>query len=150
MKKIIKVSVIILGLIFVLSIILGLFSSNGQKSFQKGLQDGRGTVEEQGAVGEMDALKQMEVAFIGNPSEQDIKTKLDQAFTLYKTERSEENYSRAGSVLVSLRKESKNNVTEMEILDYMIRSHAENVNMSFPDAAAIAFTALEKNIDGNR
>jgi hypothetical protein len=40
-----------------------------------------------------------------------------------------------------MRKES--GFSEMEILDYMIRSHVPGVNISFPEAAAFASTFLQ-------
>ncbi len=148
MKKIIKISVIILCILFVFGVILGLLSSDGQENFQKGREKGQ-TTESEDAIDQMSSLERMEVAFIGNPSPEEIKHSLDQALKLYGTEITEENYNRAGSVLVALRKESKTGVTEMEILEYMIQSYVEDINMSFQDIAAISFTALEKNIDGN-
>ena len=87
-----------------------------------------------------DALEQMEVAFIGNPRQAEIQARLDRALNLYNTPISEENYSRAGSALVTLRREI--GPSEMDILDYMIRSHVPGVNMSFPNAAGISAAAL--------
>jgi hypothetical protein len=56
-------------------------------------------------------------------------------------QRREENYSRAGSVLVALRKE--NGTPEIAILDYMIRSHVPGVNVTFPEAAALSSAFLK-------
>ena len=86
-------------------------------------------------------LEQMEVAFIDNPSKADIKKLLDTAMKLYKLPINEENYSRAGSVLVVMRKQ--NGVSEMSILRYMIKSHVQGMDISFPDAAAISVTFLK-------
>lgn len=83
---------------------------------------------------------QMEVAFDGNYSQEEIKPRLDQAMRLYGLPRTDENYSRAGSVLVTMRKEI--GPTEMQILDYMIRSHVDEVEFDFVDAAALAATFL--------
>jgi hypothetical protein len=48
----------------------------------------------------------------------------------------QENYSRAGSTLVVLRKET--GVTEISILRYMVKSHVPGIKISFPDAAALS------------
>jgi hypothetical protein len=60
---------------------------------------------------------------------------------VYGAEVNEENYNRAASALVALRKE--NGVPEMQILDYMIRSHVPGVKLTFPEAAAIASVFLK-------
>ena len=82
------------------------------------------------AVGVMSALEQMEVAFIGNPRQAEIRAILDRALALYNTPISEENYSRAGSALVALRQ--KLGPSEMDILDYMIRSHVPGAKYELP------------------
>lgn len=91
-----------------------------------------------------DALGQMEIAFVGGHSRASIKARLEKAMTLYGLPINEENYSRAGSALVGLRKD--NNIAEMDILNHMIRSHVDGVNMSFADAAGLsaAFLAAER------
>ena len=65
-------------------------------------------------VAKMSALRQMEIAFKGKHSHATIKLRMDQAMRLYGLPRTEENYSRAGSVLVALRR--KTGVSEMDIL----------------------------------
>ena len=87
-----------------------------------------------------EALALMEVAFVGNPRQAEIQARLDRALNLYTTPISEENYSRAGSVLVSLRREI--GPSEMDILDHMIRSHVPEVNIDFPNAASLSAAAL--------
>jgi hypothetical protein len=89
----------------------------------------------------MSAVEKMAVAFEGNPSQQDIRAKLDRALTLYGTEISEENYNRAGSTLVALRKST--GVQEMAILDYMIRSYVPAVKVTFPEMAAMSATMIK-------
>jgi hypothetical protein len=66
------------------------------------------------AVEELDPLDQASVAFIGNPSRRSIKTAMDIAFAATGTPTTDENYSRAGSALVTFRKKSGG--TEMETL----------------------------------
>jgi hypothetical protein len=85
-------------------------------------------------------LDQAVLAFVGKPTRREIKSQLDIALRLYGMQPTEENYSRAGSALVVLRKQ--NGTPEMAILNYMIRSHVEGVNLSFPEAAAIASVML--------
>lgn len=85
-------------------------------------------------------LDQMVIAYEGNHSRAEIKARMDEAMGLYGLTLTEENYSRAGSVLVTMRREY--GPAEMDILNYMIRSHAPGTEMSFPDMAAIASTAL--------
>ena len=89
----------------------------------------------------MGALDQAEIAFVGGHSRAQIKERLDEALGLYGLPITEENYSRAGSTLVALRK--ANGTSEMEILDHMVRSHVSGVKISFPEAAAISSTFLK-------
>ncbi len=91
-------------------------------------------------VGEMTALEQMKIAFEGGYTTGQIKAVLDNALSIYGVPINEENYSRAGSTLIVLRKE--NGTNEMDILDYMIRSYVPGVTMKFSDAAAISATFL--------
>ncbi len=90
-----------------------------------------------------EAIQNMHIVFEWNPTQATIRSKLDKVMTMYNLSISEENYNKAGSVLVVLSNGSKKWVTEMEILDYMERSYVEWVNSSFADMAAISFTALE-------
>ena len=92
------------------------------------------------AVEALPALRQMEIAFDGNPNVSRIQPVLDSALMLYGLPITEENYSRAGSVLVALRKEI--GPSEMEILNHMIRSHVPGVNVTFPDMAGFCAAAL--------
>lgn len=86
------------------------------------------------------ALDQMAIAFEGGHSRAEIKARLDSVMLLYGLELSEENYSRAGSTLVALRRDS--GIPEMEILDYMARSYVPGTSITFPEAAGIATAAL--------
>ncbi len=92
------------------------------------------------AVARTSPLQQMALAFEGNPSESAIKAKLDRAMDLYHTEKTDENYGRAGSTLVGLRQQ--NGTKEMDILDEMIRMGAANTSATFPQAAGLASAAL--------
>ena len=82
----------------------------------------------------------MEIAFEGSPTVSEIQGALDRAMLLYGVPLTEENYSRAGSTLVALRKEI--GPSEMDILDYMIRSHVVGVNISFPESAGMSAAFL--------
>ncbi len=87
-----------------------------------------------------DPLDQMVIVFNGSYSRIQIKERLDRAMELYNLPRTKENYSRAGSVLVALRKETSQK--EMDILGYMIRSHVSGVKLNFPSAAGLAASFL--------
>lgn len=92
-----------------------------------------------------DPLDQMVIAFEGNFTREQIQTTVDHALQLYGLPATDENRSRAGSTLVALRKEG--GVWEMVILEFMICSYVDGVNLSFPEAAAIASAFL---ISGDR
>jgi hypothetical protein len=85
-------------------------------------------------------LDQAVLAFVGNSTRSEIKSRMDVALQLYGLQLTEENYRRAGSALVALRKQ--NGTPEMAILGYMIRSHVDGVNLSFAEGASIASTVL--------
>ena len=87
-----------------------------------------------------DPLEQMEIAFVGSYSKDQIKARLDRAMDLYGLSKTKENYSRAGSALVALRKGIGPH--EMDILDHMIRSHVKGVNIDFPKAAGLSAVFL--------
>ena len=86
------------------------------------------------------ALGQMAIAFEGQPNKERIKQQLDTAMRMYSVPITGENYSRAGSVLVALSNEY--GPTEMDILDYMIRSHVPGVSITFPNAAGLSVAFL--------
>lgn len=96
---------------------------------------------------EADALDQMAVAFAGSYDRDAIAARLREAMDLYGTPWSEDQRSRAGSVLVALRQDY--DVEEMRILDYMICSHVPDMDFTFPEAAAMAVTFLQSG-DGCR
>jgi len=89
------------------------------------------------AVEASDALEKMATVFVGNYSRAEIKAELDSVLRLHGMPRSEENYSRSGSVLVSLRKSY--GVREMDILSCMKGAGGHG---SFPDLAAICCVTL--------
>lgn len=85
-----------------------------------------------------DALSQMELAFIGNPSQSEVLALLEQAFEIYDLDLTEENMSRAGSTLVALRLDAENagrsDITEMALLEAMV-DDGGLPGMTFPEAA---------------
>lgn len=83
-----------------------------------------------------DALDQMVIAFDGNWTRSQIRTRVDKALTLYGEPTTDEMRSRAGSSLVTLRREL--GVPEMEILELMLCSPVVADHMSFPEAAGLA------------
>ena len=94
------------------------------------------TVICEGDIEDKTALQKMEIAFDGSYTIKQIKPKLDRAMQLYGLASTEENYSRAGSALVTMRKEY--GVKEVDILDYMIRSYVRGVKSNFASMVAIS------------
>ncbi len=94
-----------------------------------------------GSAQAMDSLDRMELAFIGDYQRKEIKVSMDRVMKLLSVQINDENYSRAGSVLIVLRK--SHGVSEMEVLTCMRQSfkHAGNIlhggNTRFPDLAAL-------------
>jgi len=85
----------------------------------------------------LDPLTQMSIAFEGQPSISKIKPLIDAAMQATETPITDENYSRAGSALVGLRK--KNGTKEMTILKCM-PSRVDDPRLpelSFPNVAAV-------------
>jgi hypothetical protein len=95
----------------------------------------------------VDALSQMEVGFVGNPSREEVRDDLDKAFRLYDVPVTEENYSRAGSSLVGLRK--KTGVPETDILAHAITLHTPRVSLDLPDAFGLAASEIELSSGGS-
>lgn len=100
-----------------------------------------GGVNTEDDVAAMPAIAQAEIAFVGGHTQAEIKARLDEALKLYGLPLTDENYSRAGSSLVALRK--ANGTPEMSILDHMIRSHVPGVNVTFPSAAGLSSAFLQ-------
>jgi hypothetical protein len=88
------------------------------------------------------ALEQMEVAFVGNPSTSEIRALLDPLMDHYVLIKTNDNYSRCGSVLVALRKDG--GPTEMEILRCIKAMGKPAESLKFPDAAALCSVAARK------
>ena len=88
------------------------------------------------------ALAMLELAFEGDYSRQEIKLRIDRVMQLYGLPITEENYSRFGSVLVALRKET--GVPEMEILTCMSAADYRNtLNQNIlPQEAVIEAAAI--------
>ena len=76
------------------------------------------------------AYGMMEVAFEGNPSTNEIQPMMEEVMKNYKLEVNEENLQKVASMLVSLRKESKVAVTEMEILKNIYQKGDRNVPLT--------------------
>lgn len=77
----------------------------------------------------------MSVAFSTYPDRSEVKTKVDAALVATGTSISEDSYSRAGSVLVTMRK--SNGADEMRTLD-CIPAHANDPRAQGGDFAAVA------------
>lgn len=87
-----------------------------------------------------DALDQMVVTFEGTPLRATVQAAVDAALAATNMSLSSENYSRAGSTLVALRKST--GVSEMDMLGCIPEIVNEAPNISFPDAAALCATEL--------
>lgn len=93
--------------VFLLFILIALFSGGGNSM----------NTQNQNTGLESSAIEMMEVAFIGDHSQGEIKTLIDATMRINSLPITEENYQRLGSVLVTLRKET--GVSEMDILTCM-------------------------------
>lgn len=89
-----------------------------------------------------DPLDQMLISFNGNPSKTEIKQAMDDALNATDTVISNESYSRAGSVLVTFRKEY--GIDEMEVLECVPTATRDPrvPELSFPNVAAVCVTDL--------
>lgn len=89
-----------------------------------------------------DPVQQISIAFQGSPAVSEVQRLLDNAFAATNTPPTDENYSRAGSVLVTFRKEY--GIEEMEILR-CIPSRQDDARIaehSFSNVAAVCVTDL--------
>jgi hypothetical protein len=84
----------------------------------------------------------MVVSFNGSPSKTEIQEALDNALKATDTAITEENYSRAGSVLVSFRKEY--GINEMDILRCIPTKVTDPrvPEVNFPNVAAVCNASL--------
>ena len=88
------------------------------------------------------SLEKMELAFVGNPTISMIRRILDGVMRDHSFPISDENYSRAGSALVAIRKQT--GVSEMDILRCMQTAKMGSYNVSFSDGVAICAITLSK------
>ncbi len=102
---------------------------------------GNNSEKKPNTISQKSAYQKMKLAFIGRPSESEIKPILEKVMKFHGTEINENNREKAASALITLRKSSKNGVSEMDILKHMNLNGAKE--LSFPDQAAISFTLLE-------
>lgn len=93
------------------------------------------------AVESMTPLEQMEIAFVGGYSEEEIKPLLDEVLRLYNWSTDDQSRRRAGNILVTLRRET--GVGEMRILDYMRRSYTPAVSFEFDEAAGLSVAFIQ-------
>ena len=89
------------------------------------------------------AYGMMEVAFEGNPSTSEIQPMMEEVMKNYKLEVNEENLQKVASMLVSLRKESKVAVTEIEILKNIYQKGDRNIPLT--TQAVNSLMNLEQN-----
>uniref|UniRef100_UPI0037537FD0 hypothetical protein n=1 Tax=Emticicia sp. TaxID=1930953 RepID=UPI0037537FD0 len=79
--------------------------------------------------------------FIGNYSEEQVKTTLEKAMKMYNMPINDDNRLKAASCVLSLRKYNKDKFSEMQILEHMIKSN-NGKRLSFPDQAGLSSTLL--------
>ncbi len=99
--------------VILLFILIGLFSGgdNNSTNYTKSTSDTKTAVEK------ITALEQMEIAFVDGYSYNEIKEHIDFVMQQYGLSKTNENYSRFGSALVTLRKDY--GISEMDILTCM-------------------------------
>lgn len=83
----------------------------------------------------------MESAFVDYPTESEIKPMMESVMKTYSMQITEDNLLKVANMLVSLRKNSKVGVTEMDILKHIYQNKTSNVPLA--EQAAISFTYLE-------
>jgi hypothetical protein len=86
-------------------------------------------------------LDQMSITFDGSPSRADIQSVLDPVMQAYSTPVTEDNYSRAGSVLVKLKQDV--GIPEMEVLDCMSRQRGRWGPRGFAEGAGYAAFTIQ-------
>ena len=130
--------------VLLLFILIGIFSG-GDNSPTTNTQPNQNI--ESNSVLKSSAIEMMEVAFIGEYSQGEIKTLIDATMQINSLPITEENYQRLGSVLVTLRKET--GVSEMDILTCMKAADYKNSvggnitpEKAVTDSAAICATLL--------
>ncbi|MEX0932905.1 MAG: hypothetical protein WDZ77_02290 [Candidatus Pacearchaeota archaeon] len=99
--------------VLLLFILIGMFSGGDNSS----TTNKQYTDDTKTAVEKMTALEQMEIAFVGGYSYDEIKNRIDSVMQQYGLSMTNENYSRFGSALVAVRKET--GASEMDILTCM-------------------------------
>ncbi len=90
-----------------------------------------------------DALIMMESVFVGEHSKEAIKGRLGKLLRTYKMEVSEDNYNKVGSVLITLSKESKSNISEMELADCMIHAYTDQAPIKLTEAAGLCAVLMD-------
>lgn len=86
-----------------------------------------------------DAIYKMSLIFQGQPTEDELREKLDRCIKLYGFQPSEENYNKFGSVLIGLVESDSQVYTELELLECVSETRkktSKNVNLKFADTAA--------------
>ena len=82
-----------------------------------------------------------QTAFENSPRKSEVKPIMEDVMETYNLEITDENIEKTASMLITLRKDSKVGVTEMDILKHMYQNGSKNNSLT--DQAAISFTYLE-------
>lgn len=91
------------------------------------------------------ALQQMAREFAGKYSVEFIRTEVNAVFKAYEVPQNETNYQRCADELIRLRKASKNEVSEMDILSHVRAINARAYGVSFFKQLQASAKYLEKN-----
>jgi len=91
------------------------------------------------------ALQQMAKEFRGEYKLNFIRTEVNAAFEAYEVPQTEANYQRCADALIQLRKASKNNVSEMDILSHVKALNARAYGVSFFKQLKASAKYLENN-----
>ncbi|MFC1672597.1 zinc ribbon domain-containing protein [Pseudomonadota bacterium] len=87
------------------------------------------------------SLEKMHIVFVGQPSVPEIKAAILPVMKMYGVAATEDGYSRAGSVLITMRKES--GIAEIELLRCMETAN-QGGTLSFAEIAALCSITLQR------
>ena len=75
----------------------------------------------------LETIEMLETSFLAPVNKVFIKEKMDLLFALYNVDHIRKNYLLIGNKLVQLRKNSKGNYTEMDLIQIMIKENKSNI-----------------------
>ncbi|MDO1449868.1 hypothetical protein Q0590_26550 [Rhodocytophaga aerolata] len=123
-KSISRVNILFIGLLLLDSFYLMISSATLKQPLAA---MGKGEVK-------VDALTMMQSSFAGKPSKVTIQFTMDQLLTCFQLKVTEENYCKIGLALTALRKESKTNVSEMQVAECAMESYQRGIYADIAEA----------------